>query len=242
MLYFRHRDFLPSLALSLLYLTVLSFAGQMVTYLLSVGYNSTQIGLIRTISVAFEISATWLAPLLMKKVGVVRAGLWSISWQILCISAAVALFLMVQEPFLSAASLIAGVIGSRIGLWAFDLCVQSIVQEVRTCLNFHTSHANPSPTRSQEVQADRRGSFSSMEASFQNVFELCAYASTIVWARPAQFRYPVLLSSAAIFMAGALYTKFVRDRRGHLLHVSNCLKVRERADGRYLGRYAVLSG
>lgn len=129
-MYYRHRDFLPSMALSLLYLTVLSFAGQMVTYLLSVGYNSTQIGLIRTVSVAFEISATWLGPVLMLKLGVIRAGLWSISWQIFSISAAVALFLMVEQSFIAASGLIIGVISSRLGLWIFDLCVQSIVQEV----------------------------------------------------------------------------------------------------------------
>jgi solute carrier family 40 (iron-regulated transporter), member 1 len=129
-LYFRHRDFLPSMALSLLYLTVLSFAGQMVTYLSAVGYSSTQIGLIRTVSVVFEISATWLGPILMMRVGVIRAGLWSISWQLFCIAAAVALFWTVEKPFIAASGLIIGVVGSRVGLWVFDLCVQEIVQEV----------------------------------------------------------------------------------------------------------------
>lgn len=130
LLYFRHRAFLPSIALSLLYFTVLSFAGQMVTYLLSVGYNSTQIGSIRTVSVAFEVSATWLGPMLMARIGVIRAGLWSISWQILCIMTAVVLFLAVQQPFVAAFGLITGVVGSRLGLWVFDLCVQNIIQEV----------------------------------------------------------------------------------------------------------------
>jgi solute carrier family 40 (iron-regulated transporter), member 1 len=131
MLYLRHRDLLPSMALSLLYFTVLSFGGQMVTYLLSVGYNSTQIGIIRTVSVVAEVSATWLGPVLMRRVGVIRAGLWSISWQLLCIAAAVTLFLAARQPIIAASGLITGVIGSRVGLWIFDLCVQNIVQEVR---------------------------------------------------------------------------------------------------------------
>lgn len=134
MQYFRHRDFLPSMALSFLYLTVLSFSGQMVTFLLSVGYTSTQVGLLRTVSVALEISATWLGPALMRRVGVVRAGLWSISWQISCISTAVAFFMMLHKPFNAASGLIAGVIGSRVGLWMFDLCIQTIIQEVRALL------------------------------------------------------------------------------------------------------------
>ena len=141
MLYFHHRDFLPSMALSCLYLTVLSFAGQMVTYLLSVGFTSIHIGIARTVSVAFEISATWLGPFLMKRIGVVRAGLWSISWQIFCITAAVTLFLMIQQPFTAAVVLIAGVVGSRVGLWVFDLCVQNIVQEV-SVLPFGIEYAN----------------------------------------------------------------------------------------------------
>jgi iron-regulated transporter 1 len=55
-LYFHHLAFLPSFAGALLYLTVLSFAGQtnetgqIVTYLLSAGYNATQIGIVRTLS------------------------------------------------------------------------------------------------------------------------------------------------------------------------------------------------
>jgi solute carrier family 40 (iron-regulated transporter), member 1 len=130
--YFRHPVFLPSIALSLLYFTVLSFAGQMVTYLLSVGYNSTYIGLIRAISVVFEISATWIAPRAMTKLGPVRAGAWFVNWQILCIAVAVGLFWGAHSPLVAASGLVGGVIASRIGLWGFDLCIQIIIQEVST--------------------------------------------------------------------------------------------------------------
>jgi len=80
----------------------------------------------------------------------------------------------------------------------------------------------------QAVEPNHRGAFSSLEASFQNFFELCSYASTMVFARPEQFRYPVLMSSVAVAVAGALYAGFVRKRRGHLLHVSSCINVKER--------------
>ena len=63
-----------------------------------------------------------------------------------------------------------------------------------------------------------------MEASFQNFFEVWAYASTIVFARPSQFRYPALISVIAVFVAGALYAAYSRGRRGHLLHLSLCAK------------------
>ena len=130
--YTRHPVFPPSIALSLLYFTVMNFAGQMVTYLLSAGYKPTHIALIRTVSVAFEISATWLAPAAMGRVGPVRAGLWFITWQGICVTAAVCFFWGAKMPFVAASGLVAGVILSRIGLWGFDLCAQMVIQEVST--------------------------------------------------------------------------------------------------------------
>ena len=129
--YFHHRVFLPSIAGALLYLTVLSFAGQMVTYLLSAGYSATQIGIARTLSVAFEVLATWVAPWLMGKIGPVRAGLWLSSWQITMLIAGIAVFwAYIDKPVISASGLVGGTILSRVGLRGFDLCTQIIVQEV----------------------------------------------------------------------------------------------------------------
>lgn len=129
--YVKHDVFLPSMALSLLYFTVLSFSGQMITYLLSTGLSSFHVGVLRTVSVALEMSATWLAPLANRRVGVVRAGLWSITWQTLSILGAVSAFWYSTTPGVAAISLVAGVAISRVGLWSFDLCVQVLVQEVR---------------------------------------------------------------------------------------------------------------
>lgn len=74
----------------------------------------------------------------------------------------------------------------------------------------------------KEVEPSVRGIFSSTEASLQNVFELLGYATTLVFADPAQFRYPSLISVVAVLTAGALYASFVRRRRGHLFHVEFC--------------------
>ena len=130
--YSRHRAFLPSLAGSILYLTVLSFGGQMVTYMLSAGYDSTQVGLARTLGVVFEVLATWVAPRLIGQIGAVRAGLWMSSWQIAMLISGFAVFWVFEgTPPVSASGLVAGTILSRLGLRGFDLCVQLIVQEVR---------------------------------------------------------------------------------------------------------------
>lgn len=196
--YFSHPAVRPSLAGALLYLTVLSFSGQMVTYLLAVGFTSTQVAIARTFSVGFEITATWIAPWAMAQIGAVRSGIWFLSLQMLCLAAGTMLFSFLPSAFGAAGGLVMGTILSRIGLWGFDLSSQVIVQE--------------------EVEAERRGSFAAIEASLQNIFELCSFAATIVFSRPEQFRWPVYLSCAAVYVAGVLYAWFVRNRRGHLIH------------------------
>ena len=143
--YTSHPVFPPSMALCLLYLTVLSFSGQMVTYLLSVGFSSVQIGVWRTLSTAIEISATWLAPIVMSRVGPLRGGLWFINWQISCLVGALGFFWTIRKASMAASGLVVGVITSRVGLWGFDLCVQNIIQEVWTAV----MHKGESYTKAQ---------------------------------------------------------------------------------------------
>jgi len=96
------------------------------------------------------------------------------------------------------------VILSRTGLWGFDLSAQLIIQD--------------------EVESDVRGTFSSLEASCQNIFEMLAFMSTIVFPRPEQFKIPAAISASAVATAALLFAYFVRMRRGHLLHASRCLE------------------
>ena len=106
--------------------------------------------------------------------------------------------------FPAATGLMVAVILSRIGLWTFDLCARNIIQE--------------------EVDETSRGAFSTVEASFQNLFEMLGYITTIVWARADRFRWPALISVAATWSAGGVYMVFVRRRRGHLLHVPDWIR------------------
>ncbi|KAL6694669.1 Ferroporti-1 [Trichoderma pleuroticola] len=200
-LYFKHQAFLPSIAGAVLYFTVLSFGGQMVTYLLSSGYSSMQIGIARTLGVMFEVLSTWAAPWLMGRIGPVRAGLWMSSWQVIMLVVGVCIFWAFdgKDSLISASGLVGGTVLSRLGLRGFDLCVQLIVQE--------------------EVEAENRGVFSSVEAAWQNAFELLAFASTIVFSRPEEFKWPSLISTLAVASASSAYATFVYLRRGHLLHL-----------------------
>ncbi|KAI9663116.1 MAG: hypothetical protein M1821_008164 [Bathelium mastoideum] len=205
--YFKHRAFLPSFSLALLYLTVLSFSGQMITFLLASRYTSAIVGATRTISTIFELSATWIAPRIMKRIGAVRAGIWFLNWQMMSLAAGVSLFWTLHNETAAASCLVAGVATSRIGLWGFDLSAQMIVQD--------------------QVEGDQRGAFSTTEASFQNLFELLSYATTLVFSQPDQFKWPIIMSTAAVYAAGGLYTFYVRRQRGHLLHFENLVRGKE---------------
>ena len=130
-LYFYHPVFVPSFAYALLYLTVLAFSGQMVTYLLSTGYTSTQVAVARTLSVCLEMVATWAGPWLMGRIGTVRAGLWFASWQSVCLLVGISVFWAFKDnTMVSASGLVGGTVLSRLGLWGFDLCSQMLVQAV----------------------------------------------------------------------------------------------------------------
>jgi len=145
--YFSHPAFLPSFSLSLLYLTVLSFSGQMITYLMSVGYTPFHVGIARTVSTIFELSATWVGPRLMRRIGAIRGGIWSLSWQMIWLAVGIALLFTDVghsqtgvNSLISATGLAVGVALSRVGLWGYDLCAQNIIQEVGCLLPNSTVH------------------------------------------------------------------------------------------------------
>ncbi|CAI6339726.1 unnamed protein product [Periconia digitata] len=205
--YWHNPAFLASFSLSLLYLTTLSFASQMTTYLLTLGFTSVSISIFRLLAVAVELSATCAAQLLIRRIGAIRAGLWFVNEQLVSIALATGLFSFLHgKGKIAGVALIAGVTLSRLGLWGFDLSVQYLVQE-------------------STLEASR-GSFSAVEASLQNFFEMLSFAMTMIFAAPEQFKYPVYISAGAIALSAVCFASFVRQKRGHLLHTSRCLEKR----------------
>ncbi|OJI95974.1 hypothetical protein ASPVEDRAFT_121933 [Aspergillus versicolor CBS 583.65] len=202
--YVRQPVFLASFALSLLYLTVLSFGPTMVTFLLHSGFSSLQVSGMRIGAVLAEISGTWVAPFLMDRIGPIRSGLWFLNWQFCTLAAGVAAFAFASDsPQLVAVSLIVGVALSRLGLWGFDLSVQFLVQE--------------------NIDSGKRARFSATEMALQSMFEMASFATTIVFEDPDQFKYPVYISYGAIGVAAVCFAAYVRRERGHLLHTSKCM-------------------
>ncbi|KAL2851476.1 Ferroporti-1 [Aspergillus pseudoustus] len=202
--YVQQPVFLASFALSLLYLTVLSFGPTMVTFLLYSGFSSLQVSAMRIGAVLAELSGTWAAPFLMHRIGPIRSGLWFLNWQFATLAGAVATFAFASDsPQLVGGSLIIGVALSRLGLWGFDLSVQFLVQE--------------------GIEAGSRARFSATEMALQSIFEMISFATTIVFENPDQFKYPVYISYGAIAVAAVCFAAYVRRERGHLLHTSKCM-------------------
>jgi iron-regulated transporter 1 len=136
LLYFKSPVFLASLSLSLLYLTVLSTGAQYQTYMLSIHYTAVGVSFIRVAAVISELSATCFSPLMIRHIGRVRAGLWSINWQAVSLSVGVGVFVWFNtSPTIGSSALTVAIIISRLGLWGFDLAVQDIVQEVRLVIS-----------------------------------------------------------------------------------------------------------
>lgn len=196
--------FLASFSLCLLYLTVLSTSVHWQTYMLTVRFSGLTVALLRMAAVVSELSATLFAPMLMKGIGPIRSGLWSVNWQAGWLALAIIAFLTVSgDAKIAAAGLTAGIVMSRLGLWGFDLSVQFIVQET--------------------VPPDIRGQFSSCEMALQNFWEMLSFVITIIFPRPEQFRYPAIVSVCAVAVSAACYAAYVRKERGHLIHMSHCL-------------------
>lgn len=72
--------FLSSLAISLLYLTVLSFDGTLLAYLISHGWSAAVLAGIRGANVVMGLLGTVVMPFLEKRVGLIRTGSWSIMY------------------------------------------------------------------------------------------------------------------------------------------------------------------
>src|SRR5437763_5328051 len=183
-------------------------SGSMIAFLSQYSNFSTPlIAGLRAIAVIIGIGATFLSPPLIRYIGPIRSGIWFLSWQtILLIPVVIATFLPLSHT-LQGALLVTFVSISRLGLWGFDLSEQYLVQ--------------------QEIDATSRGEFSTTEAALQNTFDLLQFISTIIFARPEIFKWPVLMSCVSVGVALGVYALFVRKRRGHLVHIYEKILDRE---------------
>jgi iron-regulated transporter 1 len=205
--YIHHKTFLITLSIGMLYINVLSFGGTMTSYLVMIGYtNSTLLGIMKAVSGVMGVAGTYAMPLLAKRIGNVRTGLWSI-WQ-LVLSLSLVLIAIAEKPpnnnkdatptTVTSVLLFGGMAASRLGLWMFDLSESLILQDYTS-----SSHIT---------------SITGWQFSMCNLFDLLQFVLTIVWSDPGLFVIPAGISVGVIVGAAVVYTGFVWKDRGHLLH------------------------
>lgn len=198
--------FISSLAIALLYMSVLSFDSTFIAYLKSeTTYSDSFIAGMRAVCVVTGLIGTFISPILIRRIGSVRTGTWSLWAELLPLALPIVSFYqgvsMRDRPGWNTALLFVGLSLSRIGLWSFDLAQ---LAQVQWALRSHP----------------RRNALMGLQFALQNLLDLFHYALTIIWARPSQFRNAADVSFVAIGVATFLYTfVYARRERGHLVHL-----------------------
>ncbi|GHJ86546.1 hypothetical protein NliqN6_2948 [Naganishia liquefaciens] len=200
--------FLSSISISCLYLTTLSFESILISYLKSeANLSDVFIAVARGISVAMGLLGTAVMPILEKKLGLVRAGAWSIWGEVASLVPVVLCLYIGPGP--SATASLPSIINtliffatlslSRLWLYCFDL-VQ--LQALLVALERHP----------------RRSEFSAMQVTMENAFDLAKYLVVLVFNKPDQYRWTAMISLVAVMVAGVTYSTYLYQVRGHVFH------------------------
>lgn len=196
----RHKIFPASLAISLLYLTVLSFGGIMVSYLKMIGYTDYSLGLLRAVAGIAGVASTYILPHLSNKIGIIRSGIWALWFEsATLVPVVISLTAAFGGTTLGSFMLFGGMSISRMGLWAFDIAETILLQQM--------------------VDISQLGSISGWQHSLCNVFDLSQYIMVAIISDPKDFVIPATVSLVAVICASISYTYFVRRERGHLFHL-----------------------
>ena len=169
------------LSISFLYLTVLTINTVMISYLLYEGNDALYISCLRLVSVVCGLLATFTLETMIRIMGINQAGLFSISFQCICLSVVISSFYI--KSTISSVLFLVGVCLSRWGLWSFDLVQQQLIQEN---IPEHEIHL-----------------ISGLEISLESLAQLIAYSLTMIWSDPQSFWFPCHISFVSV-LCGAL--------------------------------------
>ncbi|KAI8577891.1 hypothetical protein K450DRAFT_249796 [Umbelopsis ramanniana AG] len=175
---------LATLSYAMLFLTVLSMGGTMIAYMVAKQYSDPVISGIRAVCVVAGLAATFISPILTRRLGLIRGGLWSIWSQVFCLLPVVLAFY----------------INDGAGITS-------------TVLLFLEGAPN-----------DRAGLISGFQYSLCNAFDMLAYATTIIWSSPDLFYIPATISFAMVAFAAIVFTVYVKQQRGHVIHAKRLFK------------------
>ncbi|CAI5480031.1 unnamed protein product [Closterium sp. Yama58-4] len=190
-IYLRQASLLPSLALALLYLTVLSFGSLMCAYLHSQGVPLGLLGSASGAAAVTGVLGATLFPSLCARLGPSRTAEASVWSQLTCLLPCVVAGLVLQSSGpIPAVLLMIGVVLSRAPLWVFDLSVLQMVQGA--------------------VVEEERGAVGGVQESLQQGMQLVVLVLAAVISRPRDFWVLTTVSGGAVTLAAVLVSV---DRR-----------------------------
>lgn len=190
-LYFSQHGLWPSaLALSFLHLTVLSFGNVMTAYIITLGVDVSIISFFRSLGEVFGITASIIAPILIKRIGPSKSAVFFIWFQLtMLIPSGIGASSWARglDPLLSSSLLVGGVGVSRLGLWGFDLSVTQLMQE-------------------KTEPPSALGAVSGVQESLCSTFGALGMFSGVVMSDPLQFQYLAFGSLISVASAAVLHT------------------------------------
>ena len=187
--YYQHRVFLASFSYSMLYSSVLSWGGIMISFLKLLGISEVWLAVGRGIGAVIGVLATSAAPMLIQKMGLERAGLLSIWLQVICLAPVffALIFMNSYSPYF-AIIVFSSISSSRFGLWAFDIIETQIMQK--------------------NISSANRGLINGVQESCMNFGELCGFAMTMIFPAAGQFVYPGSISFCFVLLAAFLFSAY----------------------------------
>ena len=211
--YSQHQCLWISIPFCMLYVSVLSFGGIMVSYLKTLGCSDDLLSAGRGLAALVAIGPTFAVPYLIPKKGLYRTAKWMLWAQIVCLIPIVVGFILglqrkgvetievtvfdqVTQKYVSRVTstmpvafivlVFISICSSRFGLWGFDLAQTQMMQEL--------------------VDKSEVGKVNGAQELMLNGCWLLSFALTMVFSAPEQFMWPTYVSFAMVLGAGIAYT------------------------------------
>ncbi|ORX95902.1 hypothetical protein K493DRAFT_301202 [Basidiobolus meristosporus CBS 931.73] len=185
--YYKHPIFAVSLSYAMVYMSVLSVAGTMVSWLKWRGYSDSSVGIMRSVMALLAILGTFLMPLMSRFLGLMKTAQIAVSLEWVALIPVIITFFL-SPSWLTTVLLIGGISLSRTCVWIFDLSQMQILQE--------------------QISNGQTGLIHGWHFTLCNLFDLGQFLLTIIWSDPRIFKIPAMVSFCMVFLAACTFTRF----------------------------------
>ncbi|TPX37456.1 hypothetical protein SmJEL517_g00587 [Synchytrium microbalum] len=176
---------LTSITTAILWMSVLTFSSQTLTYLTYKGYSSFDISVLKSGSEVCGLLAALTMTVIIRYIGTNRSGLIGI-WLHVFFLAFTMISFGISDITAAMTLFVGGLLLSRFGYWVFDLSQSQIMQE--------------------GVLSSEAGIVNGLQWSCIHFFEIISHVLTLIWNTPQQLYIPSIISFVGLLVAGLLFT------------------------------------